>query len=244
MVLKMRKPLYMDIADEIKRRISEGIYKPEEKLASEPALAEELGISRGTLREALTSLENEGIIARKHGRGSFVNKKPDTVFAGIERLDSLVSTIRQAGHVAQDKVITIAETGIEHRVAEMLDVKAESTGYVLESIRFSDDVPVIYCYDILPAHLFENKNLLKARYRCDSLTDFFDKHTRYRPKKFVATANALLPPPEVAELLNISASQPMIFLEGVMYDDDDKPINYGYQYYRGDKYQFKLVRSR
>ncbi|MBZ4687711.1 MAG: GntR family transcriptional regulator [Clostridia bacterium] len=240
----MRKPLYMEVAEEIKRRISEGIYKPQEKLTSEPVLAEELGVSRGTLREALTSLENEGIISRKHGKGSFVNKNPDKVLAGIERLDNLVSTIRQAGHVAQDKVLNIDEISIEPKIAEMLEVEPGTKGYVIESLRFSDDVPVIYCYDVLPGGLIDNKDLLKARYRCESLTDFFDNHTKYHPQKFVATANALLPPKRVEELLNVASTQPMIYLEGVMYDDNDTPINYGYQYYRGDKYQFKLVRSR
>lgn len=239
----MRKPLYMEVADEIKKRIAEGIYKPGKKLASEPVLAEELGVSRGTLREALTSLENEGIISRKHGKGSFVNKNSSKVMAGIETMESLINTIRQSGHIAHDKVIAMDDIKINLEIAEMLEVDPGSTGYVIESLRFSDDEPVIYCYDILPGWVLDNKDLLKARYRCESMTEFLDKNTKLVPKQFVSKVKAVLPPDKVSRLLK-APKVPMIYMEGVMYDENDIPINYGYQYYRGDKYEFKLVRRR
>lgn len=240
----MRTPLYLEIADEIKKRIAEGIYKPGERLASEPFLAEELGVSRGTLREALTMLENEGIIIRKHGKGSFVNKNSSKILAGIEKMESLINTIRQSGHVARDEVIAIEDIKIDEKIAKLLEVPLKTPGYAIKSLRYSDDEPVIYCYDILPGWVVSNKEILKARYRCESLTEFFDKHTKFNPRQFVSTVSALLSPEEVAGYLRVSSKIPMIYLEGVMYDDRDIPINFGCQYFRSDKYQFKLVRRR
>jgi len=241
----LRKPLYVEVANEIKKRIDEGIYKPGEKLTAEPELAEILGVSRGTLREALTSLENMGIITRKHGRGAFVSPSLSKVVAGIESLDSLVNNIRQSGHEAADKIISITELKMEAECAAKLKVEAGTLAFEIESLRLSDSEPVVYCYDIVPGYLVENDiDLLKLRNKCESLTEFFDRYTKYKPKQFVSTINAVLPPTKVARLLKVRYNIPMVYLEGIMYDENSLPINYGYQYYRGDKYQFKLVRSR
>ncbi len=242
----MRRPLYIEVADEIKQRIDDGIFKPGEKLTSEPELAEILGVSRGTLREALTSLENSGIISRKHGRGAFVNRNPAKVVAGIERLESLTKSIRQSGHVAEDKVLSVYETVLDQETANRLDVGVGSIGFEIESIRLSDGIPVIYCFDIVPGFVVENdKEYLKLRRNnCESLDDFFDKYTKYKTNKYISTVNAVLPPSKISRLLKVRGNVPMIYLEGIMYDEQGIPINYGYQYYRGDKYQFKLVRSK
>ena len=59
-------------------------------------LSKSLGVSRATLREALRLLEEENVIVRRHGVGTFVNSKP--VFtSGIEQLSSISSMIENAG---------------------------------------------------------------------------------------------------------------------------------------------------
>ncbi len=240
----MRKSLYVDVAREIKQRIENGVYKPGEKLTAEPELAKILGVSRGTLREALTSLENEGVITRKHGKGAFVNKNSSRIVAGLERLDSLMSTIRSSGQTAEDQVISVEEILINSELAATLEVEENASAYAIESLRIADGSPVVYCYDVVPLTVLSEKELINLRYKCESLTDFFDLYTQYKPKQFMSTVNAVLAPANISRLLKIKTHAPMIYLSGVMYDEGGVPINYGYQYFRGDKYQFNLVRSR
>lgn len=241
----MRRPLYVEVADEIKKRVDEGVFKPGEKLTSEPELSKILGVSRGTLREALTHLENMGVISRKHGRGAYVSQSPSKVVAGIEKLESLTNSIRQSGHVAEDKVLSIHETTLDEEMAKVFNLNSGDICYEIESLRLSDGEPVIYCFDVLPGFLVNNdKDFLKLRYKCESLDEFLNKYTKYKPSKYISTVNAVLPPSKVARLLEVRVNTPMIYLEGVMYDENGIPINYGFQYFRGDKYQFKLVRSK
>ena len=241
----MRRPLYVEVADEIKTRIDEGVFKPGEKLTSEPELSKILGVSRGTLREALTHLENMGVISRKHGRGAYVSQSPSKVVAGIEKLESLTNSIRQSGHLAEDKVISIHETTLDEEMANVFNLNSGDICYEIESLRLSDGEPVIYCFDLIPGFLVNNdKDFLKLRHKCESLDEFLNKYTKYKPNKYISTVNAVLPPSKVSRLLEVRGNTPMIYLEGVMYDENGIPINYGYQYFRGDKYQFKLVRSK
>ncbi len=88
--------LYLQVIDRIKRDIETGVYKEKQKLPSEFELAKQLGVSRATLREALRVLEEENIIIRRHGVGTFVNARP-LFTSGIEQLSSVTDMIRQAG---------------------------------------------------------------------------------------------------------------------------------------------------
>jgi len=71
--------------------VEKGTYRPGEQLPSEKELAAQLGISRPTLREALLNLEQEGVVVRKHGVGTFVAPGYDSrLESGLERLESIL----------------------------------------------------------------------------------------------------------------------------------------------------------
>ena len=88
--------LYLQVVDRLKRDIKMGVYKEKEKFPSEFELAKTLGVSRATLREALRTLEEENVVVRRHGVGTFVNSKP-LFNSGIEQLNSVTNMIMQAG---------------------------------------------------------------------------------------------------------------------------------------------------
>lgn len=97
--------LYLQVIDKIKEDINNGEYAEGEKLPSEFQLSKELGVSRATLREALRVLEEENVIIRRHGVGTFVNPKP--VFSsGIEILSSVTSMIEESGKKAASQFLS------------------------------------------------------------------------------------------------------------------------------------------
>lgn len=70
----LKRPLYICVYEEIYQRIARGVYKPGEQLPGENQLASELNVSRGTLRQALLVLQEEGLIINRQGKGNFVSK--------------------------------------------------------------------------------------------------------------------------------------------------------------------------
>lgn len=90
--------LYLKVIERIKEDIQNGIYTEKEKLPSEFELSKSMGVSRATLREALRILEEEHVIIRRHGVGTFVHTKP-LFLSGIEQLNSVTKTIQQANMV-------------------------------------------------------------------------------------------------------------------------------------------------
>lgn len=95
------RSLCLLVMDKIKSDIDSGKLKPGERLPSEADLSKQLGVSRATLREALRLLEEEKIVIRRHGVGTFINSRP--VFSGgIGELFSVTDAIERQGYVAGD----------------------------------------------------------------------------------------------------------------------------------------------
>jgi DNA-binding GntR family transcriptional regulator len=70
------RPPYLQIADDLRRQIHEGRYKPGDRLPSNAAMAIEYGSATETIRNALRTLRTEGLVATQSTRGTFVLRKP------------------------------------------------------------------------------------------------------------------------------------------------------------------------
>ena len=86
-----RSPLYVQIKQHILGDIRKGVWKPGEKLPTELDLAERFGVSVGTVRRAMGGLEDEGIISRREGSGTFVrtykgtgSRNPFHIISGMD----------------------------------------------------------------------------------------------------------------------------------------------------------------
>src|SRR5690625_3811588 len=91
--------LFLQVIDEIKRKIESGKYKEKEMLPSEFQLSKGLEVSRDVLSEALRILEEDNVLVRRHGIGLFVNPQP-MMSSGIEELSSVTAMIEQSGKLA------------------------------------------------------------------------------------------------------------------------------------------------
>src|SRR5262249_32649426 len=98
--LPVRAPLVSQTAAAIRARIEAGRWQSGEQLPSEPQLANELGISRGTLRESVRLLISDGLLDRRHGVGTFVARvPPPTIDRGIDELFGAGDAIAQMGYL-------------------------------------------------------------------------------------------------------------------------------------------------
>ena len=144
------RALYLQVIDRMKQDIAAGVYKEKEKLPSEFELSKTLGVSRATLREALRLLEEDNIIVRRHGVGTFVNSKP--VFtSGIEQLTSVSDMIRQAGMEPGAIYLSTSETLSSEEDIKRFHCTADDTVITIERVRTANGEPVVYCIDKVPS---------------------------------------------------------------------------------------------
>lgn len=233
---------YSEISEAIRKRIIDGQYKEEERLPTESDFAKDFKVSRGTIREALLLLEDEDMIVRKRGSGSFVSKHTDKIVSGIENLESWADSIVKAGHTVEDKVLATDFIPLVGEIAESLVIPERSPGVKIRSLRSADGHPLIYAEDFIPTSVIQNNDVWKVREESHSVLYFFEE-IGYQPKKFVSTIQAVNAN-ELSSILEVEPEVPLILLEGVIYDENNLALAYSSYYVRSDMYRFRLVRSK
>lgn len=231
--------LYLQVIDRLKSDIEKGIYKENEKLPSEFELSKSLGVSRATLREALRLLEEENIIVRRHGVGTFVNPKP-LFTSGIEHLSSISSMIEAAGMEPGTKFLSATEAAPSEEDVKRFQIGDDKI-ITIERVRTADGEPVVYCIDKVPA------SYLPADFVGNNEVSIFSA-LEQSGAIHVAYAVTYIDPVgyhEVASpLLKCNKETALLVLRQLHYDDNDRVVLYSKNYFRADKFSFHVVRKR
>ncbi|WP_017753817.1 GntR family transcriptional regulator [Calidifontibacillus oryziterrae] len=230
---------YLQVIDRLKKDIDHGIYKENEKLPSEFDLAKTLGVSRATLREALRVLEEESIIIRRHGVGTFVNPKP-LFTSGIEELFSVTEMIKRAGK--KPGTIFISSNSRAATPEDVHQFKCSNTEeiIVIERVRTSDDEPVVYCVDEIPESILPKS----YTHESGSIFELFEREVG----RYISYAITYIEPlgfsERISPILNCEVDASLLVMKQVHYDQNDEPVFYSCNYFRADKFNFHVLRKR
>ncbi|MEN2766389.1 GntR family transcriptional regulator [Ornithinibacillus xuwenensis] len=230
--------LYLQVIDRIKMDIESGLYKASEKLPSEFELSKQLGVSRATLREALRILEEENVVSRKHGVGTFVNPKP-IVSSGIEQLTSVTYMIEQAGKTAGSQYYSTEL--IEPTEEEKSKFKSNDQELIkIERVRTADGKPVVFCIDKVPRGLIP----IEAAHQEDSLFKMMEEYANKRISYAVTYIEPVSYHEKIYDILNCDFEQSLLLLKQMHYTEDDEPVLYSLNYFRSDVFSFHVLRKR
>jgi|SRR5699024_4552550 len=239
-MLKEGTPRHEQISNWIREQIKAGNYKADEKLPSENALSDKFSVSRVTVRRALQTLENEQLIYRRQGLGSFV--KDTRSQQPLVRLVDFVEDMKQAGLEASSRVIQMSPETVPEEVAPALKVDVGKTVIRLDRLRLGNNKPVAFDITWLPAfygQLIEDYDLsTKTIYGI--LEEEFDipvKKGSYR----IEAANAH---DYLAENLEVSKGTALLLIDRLSLTIGEKPIYYQKRYYRTDRIVYELKVER
>src|SRR3954468_22798081 len=139
------------LRDELLEEMTSSQLPPGTKLPTEGELATRFGVSRATVREAVTSLVEAGYVTRRRGSGSYVTERRRMPH-GLDSTLSYLAMIETAGARAGMRLLAAAfEPGSQDDAA--LQLEAGDTVLAVERVRTADDRPVIYSLDRIPARL-------------------------------------------------------------------------------------------
>ena len=221
--------------------IQSGRYQPGQKLPPEGIFAEQLGISRPTLREALYKLEMEGLIIRKHGVGTYISPSYQS------RLDSGLEVLESIEHIAR-RIGLKTEMG-DSVITERLATSAETAGLecdpgeqVLSVVRIIlvGAKPVAHLSDILPLKFMRKKDLgLKFR---GSVLDILLKRSQ-PPLIFSFTRLASIAADNgLARQLNIPRKTPLLKMESKLFTHNNMVVDYSISKFVSDYFDFHVIR--
>jgi len=145
-------------AEDARRRlldqISRGQLRPGERLGAERELAQSLGVSRSTVRQALAALEGAGVVRRVPGRGGGTFVRQQMIERDLSQVVGVPALLREQGMTAGSQIVSTGLGPADQETAEALDLSAESYVIDVVRIRLADGTPISLEHVRLPAQLF------------------------------------------------------------------------------------------
>ncbi len=233
-----RTPRYLIVIEQIKEKIKKEELQPGERLPSETEFSKQLGVSRSTLREALRILEEENIIVRKHGIGTFINQKP--VFTkGIEELFSITDTIKREGKIPSTQIYFTGYVKAHNNEIQKLNLKKNEQVFLIKRVRFADNIPLVYCIDKIPAHLLPKGYTLNQESILASLEEIGIIIT-YAETEIKTIGYHK----KISKIMDCDKKIPLLVLRQIHYDQHNRPVLYSINYFRSDQISFHVLRKR
>jgi GntR family transcriptional regulator len=233
--------LHSRISTWLREQIASGAWPAHYRLKPEPELAAELGVSRGTLRRALSTLIAEGALVQVRGKGTFVTS---TVVepAIAQKLTSLSEDFADVGAPLSTRVLECVVVEPPRPVAALLDAPAGQPILRLERLRSTAAGPVALLANFVRTDLapgletvdFETETLFGI------LASRYGLHIATGRRTFSATAADA----ETAALLEVPVGSPVQHLEQVTYLASGSPIEYSDVWIRSDRLRVTSILTR
>ncbi|GFN37091.1 GntR family transcriptional regulator [Tepidimicrobium xylanilyticum] len=211
------------------------------KLPSEQELAEMLGVSRNTVREAIKSLENEGYLVSRHGVGTFIIYDGKNIKTNIAVLESITNIIVNHGYKPGTKSIYCQKRQAPSVISKILNLEENDDVLYIERVRTADDDPVIYIEDYIPYidGMYEKYQESKD----ESLFNFLQNFGQ-RVAFSNSTIRAVLSSKHIQNELSLDGPETLLLLQQVHYTAKGDPVLYSDSYFLSKKFEFNVVRKR
>lgn len=230
----MGSPVYIQIHNQIKKDIEAGVWAVGDRIPSERELALEFNVSRMTLRQAVQTLVEEGILERQVGAGTFVaRKKVQEKMTGVT---SFTELMEEQGKKPSSRTVSYLVTTPFLSEMERLKLKDDEKVLRMERIRYADEVPICFEVATLPYSLvkdYERNQITTSLYRTLEESGRKIGHAQQSVSAQVASER-------IAEYLNIKRGSAILRLRQITELGDGTPFEYVRTQYAGDKFEFYL----
>ncbi|MER7809607.1 GntR family transcriptional regulator [Streptomyces sp900116325] len=224
-------PLYYQLSQQLEAAIEQGRLAPGSLLGNEIDLAARLGLSRPTVRQAIQSLVDKGLMVRRRGVGTQV------VHSQVKRpleLSSLYDDLEAAGQRPATRVLCNRIEPATARIAAALGVPEGADVHLVERLRSAHDEPMALLRNHVPAGLVDlGTERLEATglYRIMRAAGITLHSARQNVGARLATAE------EAAQLAEPEGA-PLLTMERTTYDDTGRAVEFASHVYRASRYAF------
>ncbi|HEU5420785.1 MAG TPA: GntR family transcriptional regulator [Streptosporangiaceae bacterium] len=224
--------VHAQIEDWLAGAIATGELAPGDRLPAEHDLAAWLGVSRMTLRHALSELVRRGLVTRAVGRhgGTFVAEPK--LDQDVTTLAGFSEQLRRHGMVAGARVLTAAQIPAGPAAAGALGLAPGDQVHEVRRIRLADGRPMVLERSQFPAALFPG--MLECRLD-GSLYELLADRYGQRPHRARETFEPVIARVREAEALQVAEGDPLMLVERTAYSQAGQPLEYARDLFRGDR---------
>ena len=216
--------LHGRVSNYIRSKIYAKEWGPGSRIPSEHSLMEEFDVSRGTVRKAIKTLVDEGMLQQEHGRGTFVSE-PHIAHPGGDRPFSFAASLAEQGIAFETRVLSKERIGATAEVAEHLQIAVGDPVLRLRRVRYADGRPIMVLDSWTPLHTCPGIEDLPLESM--SLFDAVERVTGSHIATSEMAYSARAAGKELATVMGVSENSPVLNLEQLIFLDDGRAIEWG-----------------
>lgn len=214
---------------------------PNNKLPAEEQLADRLGISIVTLREALMMLTLDGYLTKRRGVGNFIHPSAMDPTNRIDQGFSFADSFQKSGHQPGMRMLFLGVEPADAALAEHLKVEEGAMLQRNETLYTSDGQPGVFTISRLPAVLVKRPFRLEENnwYVHECIWD----HCGIKLAHSLNDYRAIAADRRTAELFQLSVGTPLLYCEQLFYDVQDMPVLFNVHYFHPDHYGMRILQN-
>ena len=233
------------LTDQVKSNIKGRIVNDEfdgGRIPPETELATDLGVSRTTVRDALSRLEHEGAIYRKQGAGTFVNEPGLQIRSRLEEIWSYEQVLEDHGYTPSVRVLSSHARPADDDTVGILSLEPNAPVLIIEKLFLEDNEPVILTINQIPIRIVHD-----AEYEEDEATpiyEFLEEHCDRTLGYYLSEIIPLSLDADTAAKLGVEPGTLAISFDEIGFDQNNEPVVRATSYFRDDLLRFRLIRRK
>ncbi|MEO0434465.1 MAG: phosphonate metabolism transcriptional regulator PhnF [Cyanobacteria bacterium J06656_5] len=231
-------PLYLQIADELRRNIEEAVFNVGDQLPTELELSKRFGVHRHTLRRAVDVLRQEGIVDVERGRGTFVVAP---IALPIGKRVRFNEALKAQSLRPTWQVLRVVNINADPKLAKRLEIDLGSAVILFERLYLIDDLPINISSSHFPGQRFPGLMAHCETYR--SISQMLIKEYDCDHLRRSTRISARVARPRDARLLKMPANSPILLSESINVDQTGTVIEYGVTRFRGDRMELVMEQT-
>lgn len=221
------------IADKLRTEIRDRAFSARGRLPSESELAMRFGVNRHTMRQAVATLQVEGLVRVEPGRGTFIQN--ELLDYALSRRTRFTENLQREGLLPSKQLLTAQALPATEKVAQQLKLKKAENVLMVEMLDEANDQPIALATAYYPAKRFDGLlDMLNTGTQTTEILRHFGVQDYVRATSRITTQ---MPSAEVARLLNQLTTRPVLCVECLDVDMEGVPIKYGETVFCGDHVQ-------
>ncbi|HVU98674.1 MAG TPA: GntR family transcriptional regulator [Puia sp.] len=232
---KSKLPLHVQVEEHIRNLIAMEKFRKGAFLPKEVELANRLGVSRNTIRQATNKLENEGLIVRKKGVGTRVADKKG-LMTGLDHWYSFTQEMQEKGIVVTNLQLKVEWVAVNETIRTFFNLDPDKKVLKLSKLKGEESgEPIVYFESWFHPRIGITEKDDFDRPLYPMLEDRYGIVVQRSSENISARAAASL-----GRKLKVDGHFPVLFRERFVYDIGDRPVEYNLGYYRSDKFTYSI----
>ncbi len=230
-------PYWFQLAGVLEQSIAGALWSPGERLPSESELCEHFGISRTTVRQALARLEQEGMVERRKGFGTFVASAAPRMWLVQSQEGFFHDEVLRLGRAVSSHILRREVTELPGWAATALELPPGSRGVVMERLRSVDGKLALAVTDCLPEDLADT---VLGMHDNDSLYQRLKDEDGLEVAGGRRLLEAVIAGERLGQMLEIDAGAPLAYIESVSWDAEMRPFHCYRSWLRTDRMRVEV----